>query len=642
MAIDIDSGTALVDATANAASGVNSRFTTMEASIEDALSSFTEITDGGEFKTTSVAAGAIKILLGLEWDPSDGANLTDNSSGISLDFTMPDDADNQDVFARIAAMVVSDATGAEEGELSFRGIDGGTANTEWATISGIGLTVATGDFALSAGTMNPRGDTGTGDAAAVGYTSADGLILTGQGSTNDVTLKNDADAIVVRIPTGTTGVTLTGAMTVGGATQLNSTATVGVDDTGYDVKFFGATSGQYLLWDESADELVLTGDSKLSFHDAAGGENIIASADGHLEVNAGTTLDMSAPTVDINGTTTVTIDGGSSGFSIDGGAASNLATSAGALTITSAVAATWSTTAGDLTITAGGGDISFDNENLSTTGTLASGALTVTGAIAGTAFSMSAAGLGFINETANAKMTVGLTINCGAHDNEVLAFKSSDVGHAMTGLAEDDTWGTFKKTEAASGGLAIAGYKDADGTNAFAVDIIGYLGEAASTTHTATGYGIVHVNAWVTNDGTNVQNPATDANLFAVAQGNDTRFIVDADGDLFADGSAATVYDDLDDVALLSAFDRTMSQGGAKGFIAAAWEETLAENEQTLIDLDILGGPRVGVPEEERGLINYTGLARLHNSAIRQVYTQLVETMKRLALAEGKLALLQA
>ena len=26
------------------------------------------------------------------------------------------------------------------------------------------------------------------------------------------------------------------------------------------------------------------------------------------------------------------------------------------------------------------------------------------------------------------------------------------------------------------------------------------------------------------------------------------------------------------------------------------------ENAQTLIDLDILGGPRVGVPEEERGL----------------------------------------
>ena len=35
--------------------------------------------------------------------------------------------------------------------------------------------------------------------------------------------------------------------------------TMGVDDTGVDVKFFGATSGSYLLWDESADALLLKG-----------------------------------------------------------------------------------------------------------------------------------------------------------------------------------------------------------------------------------------------------------------------------------------------------------------------------------------------------------------------------------------------
>jgi len=37
------------------------------------------------------------------------------------------------------------------------------------------------------------------------------------------------------------------------------TLTVGVDDTGYDVKFFGATTGKSLLWDESADSLIVTG-----------------------------------------------------------------------------------------------------------------------------------------------------------------------------------------------------------------------------------------------------------------------------------------------------------------------------------------------------------------------------------------------
>ena len=39
--------------------------------------------------------------------------------------------------------------------------------------------------------------------------------------------------------------------------------TVGKDDVGHDVKFFGATSGKYFLWDESEDTLVLTGDVTL-------------------------------------------------------------------------------------------------------------------------------------------------------------------------------------------------------------------------------------------------------------------------------------------------------------------------------------------------------------------------------------------
>jgi hypothetical protein len=42
------------------------------------------------------------------------------------------------------------------------------------------------------------------------------------------------------------------------------TLTVGVDDTGYDVKFFGATSGAYMLWDESADDLKLVGAAGLT------------------------------------------------------------------------------------------------------------------------------------------------------------------------------------------------------------------------------------------------------------------------------------------------------------------------------------------------------------------------------------------
>jgi hypothetical protein len=161
MAIAIDSGTALVNGEANDAADVNARFTTMDASIEDALSWLTEITDGLNVETTSVAAGAIKTVMEVEWDPSNGSNLTDNASGVAIDLIMPDDADNQDVFARIIAMCVSDATGAEEGEISLRGIDGGTANTEWVTVSGAGTDILIGKLTVQDATDSTSTTTGS-------------------------------------------------------------------------------------------------------------------------------------------------------------------------------------------------------------------------------------------------------------------------------------------------------------------------------------------------------------------------------------------------------------------------------------------------------------------------------------------------
>ena len=75
---------------------------------------------------------------------------------------------------------------------------------------------ANGDITASSGTVLVTGDTAAGDDAAIGYTSAEGLILTGQGTTNDVTIKNDADADVIEIPTGTVNVTMAGTLGVTG------------------------------------------------------------------------------------------------------------------------------------------------------------------------------------------------------------------------------------------------------------------------------------------------------------------------------------------------------------------------------------------------------------------------------------------
>ena len=107
------------------------------------------------------------------------------------------------------------------------------SNLQLATIT------ASGDI-TSSGTFNALGDTAASDKAAVGYTSAEGLILTGQGSTNDVTIKNDADADVLTIATGGTSVDIVGDVT---ASTLNADG----DTSAGDAAAIGYTSAEGLI-----------------------------------------------------------------------------------------------------------------------------------------------------------------------------------------------------------------------------------------------------------------------------------------------------------------------------------------------------------------------------------------------------------
>ena len=128
----------------------------------------------------------------------------------------------------------------------------------------------------------------------------------------------------VKFVTAATGVTITGEATATGftgtldgvlgggtpaaatvtTTQINGTATVGVDDTGYDVKFFGATSGSYMLWDESANNLVLAGGSTLVF----GGDGLIDTTSGPLYIRT-----QSGSTIRIGDNTDANVQIGSGG-----------------------------------------------------------------------------------------------------------------------------------------------------------------------------------------------------------------------------------------------------------------------------------------------------------------------------------------
>ena len=113
------------------------------------------------------------------------------------------------------------------------------------------LSVATGGTNVdivgdvTAATVTADGDTSASDKATMGYTASEGLILTGQGSTNDITIKNDADADVITIPTGATGVVLAGALTLGGAVAGadNQLGRVNLIDYGEVTNAIGGTGG---------------------------------------------------------------------------------------------------------------------------------------------------------------------------------------------------------------------------------------------------------------------------------------------------------------------------------------------------------------------------------------------------------------
>ena len=106
-------------------------------------------------------------------------------------------------------------------------LDAGSITSGFTSIDvGAGAITTTG--VITGGTVEATTDTAAGDNAAIGYTSAEGLILTGQGSTNDVTIKNDADAIVMQIATGGTATEFIGNVTVGG--NLDVTGSLDMSD----------------------------------------------------------------------------------------------------------------------------------------------------------------------------------------------------------------------------------------------------------------------------------------------------------------------------------------------------------------------------------------------------------------------------
>ena len=124
----------------------------------------------------------------------------------------------------------------------------GTIDTGSSTITTTGL--------ISGGSLDI--DNVLIDGTTIGHTDDTDLMTLADGI---LTIAGELDATTLDISGNADidGTTNLDAVDIDGAVQIDATVTVGVDDTGHDVKFFGATSGAYMLWDESADDLIIAG-----------------------------------------------------------------------------------------------------------------------------------------------------------------------------------------------------------------------------------------------------------------------------------------------------------------------------------------------------------------------------------------------
>jgi len=133
-------------------------------------------------------------------------------------------------------------------------------------------------------------------------------------STSGSTIIDGGVGIAKKLYVGTDldvdGTTNLDAVDIDGNVQLDGTFTIGTSGNGHEVTMHGSTSGNYIQYDDGNDELVLTQDTKIMFHDS-GAEYIGATSDGNLKINAGTNLLLnSAGSVDIDTVGALTLDSG--------------------------------------------------------------------------------------------------------------------------------------------------------------------------------------------------------------------------------------------------------------------------------------------------------------------------------------------
>ena len=203
--------------------------------------------DGSVICTSGTGAATVTIPTGMK-----DIIYIDGSDEVLSMFSTPRLSSSSDLTIDSGADIILDADGAD---VVIK--DGGTAIGKFTNSSSdfvITTSVQDKDFIV-------KGDDGGSAITALTLDMSEA----GAATFNNKVVATELDISGNMDIDGTSNLD---AVDIDGAVQIDGTVTVGVDDTGKDVKFFGATSGSYILWDESADSLLLTDSTPIKIGDS--------------------------------------------------------------------------------------------------------------------------------------------------------------------------------------------------------------------------------------------------------------------------------------------------------------------------------------------------------------------------------------
>ena len=226
----------------------------------------------------------------------------------------------------------------------------------------------------------------------------------------------------------------------------------------------------------------------------------------------------------------------------------------------------------------------------------------------GERFRISGDGQVYINESDAAHVEVGLCINQGGDDNEILSLKSSDIAHGVTDETETDTYLNIWKSVGAEGPPQITGFgEDGQGLR------LRGICTSASTTKGVTANAAVVIRGVKKSSAASAVMGSNENVMMIEGCTAGPGFIFDAEGSMHSNASNA-VYDEYDDAELVRTIEQSLS---TKGLIASKFDEFVQYSHEDLADAGLVGREDDGSPNN---WINWMHLSKLHNGAIWQQY----------------------